>query len=387
MHHNNLEVKDNNSVFITVLFVAFLFSGQFRPLIGAISPLLALLPLVIPLFICFACFLYYCAFKHVSFSRELIQLNGIILFITSLLVLSATFTPSESHYLDKLGQWFILVFAFLFPQVVKLHRNAFIYGFCVASLGVFVVFWLSAKFSEFFVFLEPELLRHLSTLYLTAGNYLATAFILVFFLKRNFILLAGLFLLLLMTGARGPLIFLLICLFVWAFASGKIILRAKTVIALVAIVSSIVAAGVFFELAIFERLLLRFGTLFQDGGGSSISARFNYLNQAFSGIEQSPILGNGIGSFGFITTGVDYKEYPHNLLVEAWFDIGLVGMLAFFTFFLAGNYMSLTQKYWALFVIVNYFLLNSLKSSSYVDHRVMMAVMAFLMVQHRKKLF
>lgn len=377
---------EQGSIFVTLAFVFYLYSGHIRPLFGIISPILDLVPFLASLFVCFLCFIYTLFCKKVSFNRDFLVLNALVLFITALIFFSSTYTSSEQHYLQKIGQWFLLLFSFWFAQAVKLHRKTFIYSYCFGSLVVFLTFWVSAQFQEFLVFLDREKVRYFTTLYLGAATYIGTAIILVFFLQRNLLLLFGLMALLVMTGARGPLIFLILCFALWAFMSGKIVIRAKLILFMLCVGVSVFALGVYFELPIFERFIFRFGLLFEQGGGDSVMARVLYLKQAFDGIEHAPWLGNGVGSFGFLTTGVDFKEYPHNILLEAWYDLGILGLLAFTLLFIYVNVSAIHKKNWALFVLVNFFLFNALKSSSYVDHRVMMALLALLVVAHKDKL-
>ncbi len=381
------EEKEQASILATLIFLLFLFSGQIRPIVGFVMPSLSLLLLIVPIGICALYFMYSLFFKRVSLSHQFLVLNGTLLFITCLLIISALYTPSEKHYLEKFGQWIILLFAFIFPQVVKLHKNAFVYGFSFASFVVFLIFLASAQFAEIFIFLDKEALRQLSTFYLTAANYLSAAFILVFFIKRNYILLAIFTILILMTGARGPLVFLVVSMFMWGVITGKIIVKIKTVIVLMALLFVFVLVGLYLELSVFDRMIKRFGVILDGSMGDSISARFHFLEQAVQGIELSPVFGSGIGSFGINTTGFDTKEYPHNILVEAWYDMGILGLLSFLFLFLVLNFYAISKRNWGLFVFTNYFLMNALKSSSFVDHRVMMAVIAFLLVVDRKKYF
>jgi O-antigen ligase len=51
------------------------------------------------------------------------------------------------------------------------------------------------------------------------------------------------------------------------------------------------------------------------------------INHIFSSL-QIFFIGDGIGSFGLRHLNEDVRDYPHNLLLEVWFELGLVGLIA-----------------------------------------------------------
>lgn len=59
--------------------------------------------------------------------------------------------------------------------------------------------------------------------------------------------------------------------------------------------------------------------------GSSGDARVLRLRAGVAGFEASPLVGNGLGSFGDLW-GVNAMDHPHNVVVEVMYDGGLVGL-------------------------------------------------------------
>jgi O-antigen ligase len=142
---------------------------------------------------------------------------------------------------------------------------------------------------------------------------------------------------------------------------------------------------------LFANTLFRFTSLINDiiyGGGQDQSAdtRVLLIQDAFWGIVKSIdsfLFGYGIGSFGIITWGEDIRLYPHNMILEIWFELGLIGLMAFFIWIVyvltklrgqPNQYIS----YWLIF----YVFLNLMKSSSLVDIRTEFAFFALFAVQN-----
>jgi len=73
---------------------------------------------------------------------------------------------------------------------------------------------------------------------------------------------------------------------------------------------------VFFE----ERLL----NLISDStGGAAVSVRKSLINEAVFFIQEKPIVGIGLNSFPELS---DFNIYPHNLLVEVFVELGIIGI-------------------------------------------------------------
>ena len=79
-------------------------------------------------------------------------------------------------------------------------------------------------------------------------------------------------------------------------------------------------------LSIFKIGLYRFSEILspvQEGHHS----RFEYFSFAIEGIFDSVfsiLFGHGIGSFGYLFNGIDEKDFPHNIFLEAWFEMGIL---------------------------------------------------------------
>jgi hypothetical protein len=101
--------------------------------------------------------------------------------------------------------------------------------------------------------------------------------------------------------------------------------------------------------------------------------------------SKSIVLGYGLGSFSNEFSNEDKRLYPHNIILEIVFELGIIGILIMLGLVLANikifkNYLS---NFALLAVIVLFF--NAMKSSSIVDLRVLFALYA-ISIFHFKEL-
>jgi len=124
------------------------------------------------------------------------------------------------------------------------------------------------------------------------------------------------------SGSRGPVIGLVVGLLVLL---GLTLREAGTRsrVLLVAI-GGIVAAILVTQLVPGQDITRSFSFLFGSSGGLSSNGRFALWRQAWDAFLAHPILGIGTGGFGQIDP---VELYPHNLVLEAASELGLVGLV------------------------------------------------------------
>lgn len=61
----------------------------------------------------------------------------------------------------------------------------------------------------------------------------------------------------------------------------------------------------------------------------SASSRLLFYREAFSLILEAPILGHGVGTFGYIADYAGMDSYPHNMFLEILVNNGLLGLVLF----------------------------------------------------------
>nr|WP_298996102.1 O-antigen ligase family protein [uncultured Allomuricauda sp.] len=246
-------------------------------------------------------------------------------------------------------------------------------------------FWLIIPLSFWFIYRrsllwlpESDALTNpfyeLRIFYLNLGALVGVLLLWFFHLKKWLLFTLCLIALLGLT-ARGPLLFALLLIVLSTgrklFSNLKNFKLNKKKIAFVGSSGLVLISILFYYsssiyLVIYETLVFRLGGLFTSFDGS-IMGRFDRLGFAIENIFDSFfsfLFGHGIGSFGLMYNDKEIIDYPHNLFVESWFELGIIGLILSLIifispFFIKGKHIF---KIMALF-----FLLQGMKSYSLVS--------------------
>ncbi len=97
-----------------------------------------------------------------------------------------------------------------------------------------------------------------------------------------------------------------------------------------------------------------------DSSDASVTQRVELWSQALAIIAQNPFLGTGLGAYPFIVSPqADYRTpiYAHNIYLDIFAELGLLGFMTFFGSFLIAIYIFLRNKdslfsYFAIISIV-----------------------------------
>ena len=330
-------------------------------------------------------------------STKHLELIVVLMLFYLFMIISLGYSSSDGYALTKSINFGTVVLGFLFPLLAKkFNKDFFIYSL---TLLVFIISVIFLNFYISYINKDNIILLNMSqeeAVRLTVG-YLSIAIlngiiILYYFFKKNQIfwiqwsIIIVSFTFLVASGGRGPLLIVLLILGVYSFyqlllsfSSFKI---KKLILPIFAI--SIVIGGFFVAIytnsiesnnkvfKLFESSMERFTTLKDgQGGGKSAYSRILYTKFSIDKINQKPIFGYGIGSFGFEYNHIDEKDYPHNLFLEVWFELGIVPLVLILIFFYAiYQHISSVKCYWCM-AIYFYFFLNILKSDSLTDIRIL----------------
>jgi O-antigen ligase len=134
--------------------------------------------------------------------------------------------------------------------------------------------------------------------------------------------------------------------------------------------------------SLFVRSIDRFQLLYEyvlvnglENPGSSIGLRYKYwefiLQYQFADIK-SFLIGSGLGSFATVYSGIDFERYPHNIFLEVWFELGIVGLIIFvIIFWNAIKRIKAKTQNSVLGFLVFYEVLHLMKSHSLSDLRLL----------------
>lgn len=342
-----------------------------------------------------------------------LELIVILMLFYLFIIFSLGYSSSDGYSLTKSVNFGTVVLAFLFPLLTKnFNKDFFIHSL---TLFTFIISIIFLNFYISYINRDNLLLLSMSSeeaVKLTVG-YLSIAIlngilILYYFFKKNQIfwiqwsIVITAFIFLVASGGRGPLLIVLFILGVYLFYQlilSFVFFKIKKLILPIVVVSTLV--GGFFMLVstnsiesnsrvfkLFESSMERFATLKDtQGGGKSAYSRILYTKFSIDKINQQPILGYGIGSFGVEYNNIDEKDYPHNIFLEVWFELGIVPLILILLFFYAVyQHISSVRCYWCM-VIYFYFFLNILKSDSLIDIRMLGSFFGvFLLVKGTQKI-
>lgn len=152
--------------------------------------------------------------------------------------------------------------------------------------------------------------------------------------RRWVVVLAILFAVgLVLTQKRAHLLFVafaIVCLFANTGVRGKTL---KFLMALIVVFAAACMAATFIPgvSESFERLLGTFTTLESGDLEETTTGRTYLWGAAISGWLQSPLLGNGWGTFLYTWPGGNQSIYAHNELLQILHDTGVVGLALFLT--------------------------------------------------------
>lgn len=335
---------------------------------------------------------------------------GLLLIFYGWLIFTLFYTSSEEYSQTKTIYFALNVIAFAVPLVYGgLQVRKFIRWFTLLTLA------LSASLLPFqyFNLLDAagtgtvEAFEAIEGLYLSLSGYLGLLVVLFLTAKEpvwksklidwGYVLL--LLLLLMLLGARGPILFALFVFLLYYLYNLKVLRLAigqKTVQAII-----FTGLGIFVLMVLLiqfdatRSLLFRtFGRFFSliagvlTEGATDASSMVRLalyqdaINGIFDGLHET-LFGYGIGSFGIETFGEDIRLYPHNMILEIWFETGLIGLIIFSSWvvYLLTNTVKLPYRHISYWLLV-YFFLNLMKSSSLVDIRTEFAFFGLYIVQH-----
>ena len=366
-------------------------------------------------------------FLGVSTVVDLTLLFGVLMFCSSVFRLY----KSQTYFKLNKGNGFILLALLLFSFwlfVSTIYSPSAGYkwqkmvGYCTGLLSFFAIIFtplsvlrfsrlfllsllsITALFLFFFIALRASgtTNEYISSLYLMVGTYVGIAGLIGYYMRDSLFkehkylghMSLGLsFVIALILGGRGPVVFLVLTLFTslaYRFFTQKIKigvfrlspLRAALSLSSISFVFILVSAFVYQYFAAFkdllERSMYRFSLLFESGpnlaDNNSVETRVSYIDfsiETWLSSWRSFLFGEGFGSFGLIYSGVDQRLYPHNLFLEVSTEAGIIGIVLILLFLVsavlkAGLSHSSLFPIWPSF----FYFLNLMKSSSLADSRV-----------------
>ena len=383
--------KDKNYPILELLLISYVLSGYIKVFfityninLGIDITLLLALILVLKIVL----------FNKITIKK--IFYTPIMLFLVFYIwmIMTLTFSSSVEYLFNKIFLFLTNILAFVFPLFFfsKIEIKSLLNKFVLVStpLSIWFIFFILPN-----MYLN-EIYNSVSATYLIVSLYSGMNILMLLLLKvklfkNSYINLLFIILnivVLILSGGRGGLVlaFLVLTIFVFfklKLKQLKLILTSTSLIILSGfIIVNFISQTKYSEL--FERSIMRLELLTEfngfNSGGNSVEVRTEMISFSYEKIFHSPtslLFGYGIGSFSYEYTGIDGRGYPHNLVLEILFELGLIGLLIFLTF----SGVTLKHfKYTALSWIVFYLFLNSLKFIFFVDLRVLFFMFSLVLI-------
>jgi len=344
-----------------------------------------------------------------SISAKRVELILLLTLFYLFMIFSLGYTSSSSASLTKTINFGTMALAFYFPLLVKeFDIEKFVISvttLILISSVVFLNFYTSylARDEAMILSMGEDEARQMTALYLTI-SWLNGLLVLYYFFQQNqaswirWSVLSITFVFLISAGGRGPLIFTVMILGIYFFYQifqTLFSFKLNRLVLPVIILISITASTIFIisntdiakhnkSLKLVDNTIARLmGLVNEEGGGASAHSRIVNAKFSMQKIDKSPFWGYGVGSFGYEKSNIDQLDYPHNIFLEVWFELGYIPLLIFlFIFYQVYRHINPKECSWCL-ALYFYFLLNLLKSSSLIDIRMMLGFYAiFVTIEH-----
>lgn len=389
-------MKATSSQYQTLIFCLFIISGNIKFIFTYYE-----FPVDITLL--FAIFITLDIVYNLLTSYEYLKITAnqliwlaLFLIFYSLFFFSLLYTESDEYSYKKTFYFLLSLLAFIYPIFIKklnlkLFARIIIFTAVPASVWFIMVkhlYWSGYKDVIGLEF-EPLLGAYLSL-------SMCIAFLIFFYTEKNNLkAVLGLIPLLLALGSRGSLLFVIIIIILF---KSKVLLRriinpkfkrklSLTNLALIAIIFPVLFN---FRNKIIEGFkfgLLRFESFLHFQQDNSSNERLEYFEFTINGIFESTnsmFCGHGIGSFGILFSGEESRHIPHNIFLEAWFELGILATICLA--FIMVIPLTLPYKNLIIKMMAVFFLLEGMKSGGFDEMRFTFGIYGILCFIDAKKI-
>lgn len=284
-------------------------------------------------------------------------------------IFTTSYTMSESYYVNKLLSLFAVIFGFSYVLAVRrkllVERVVMWHHVYVLFLVMMYLPIILQEGSLNSIIFNVESSTGLSD-YLSSVNYICISLIAIYYSKNVYIFLLtflGVAPVLFYLGGRGDLLFLILILL------PSLLKELRVLIPLL--------GSAFFLNMAFENFLLfkRIESIF-TGTDQSLMNRLYLFDRALEIVQFRPILGVGFGGFGNYVYGDDRRSYAHNLFLESWSELGIIGFFLICVLVVMGFKTLRDEK--IISALILFIFLGLLKSSTWVDSKYLLVFIGFV---------
>ncbi|OCL85612.1 O-antigen polymerase [Arcobacter porcinus] len=344
-------------------------------------------------------------FDGIKLSFKLIFICMILFLFYGWMIFSSIYTSSENYWLEKNILFITNIIAFLFPFILGKYFNVCIFfKYFIIITSILNIFFMQYIFPYIYQNLE---FYSVGGSYLFVSLYSGINIILLCIFKINFkykyltyFIISVNFYTLFTSGGRAGIIFTSILLiFYYLLKIKNFYLFKFTKIDLVkTMIFTFLTTFIVILFYLYnnssdklqtiertgDRLILLLDS-FSNKSDDSMNERYKLISfsidEIFSSLD-SFLFGKGIGSFSIEYNGDDGRNYPHNIILEILFELGMIGMIIFFIFYFS-IIKNIRQNIY--FFLIVYITLHILKSSGLTDLRLFFAILSIAILDSYNK--
>ncbi|MDM1412156.1 O-antigen ligase family protein [Myroides odoratimimus] len=350
---------------------------------GLIKPTLMLVGINLPFDYVYICLIIIIIFiikkipnafsKEAIFDRSYGRVVTIFIIFNLFAIITGAYSLSSEYFLVKviylIQNLLVMFLTFVINResLIKVFKNII---YIILVCGVLFILFYNKQYQNYAL---GDISKEDSglELYLTLGLMAGLGFLVCYYLnnsiKHRKKLLFALALILLISSARGPIVFTFLFLFFYFIIQKKL----KTIfkVGLFAFLLIFLVFEFFPENVYVSRFESRFSMFLNSAPSESqaFNVRENLFSEAKNMISNKPILGYGLGSFGIYSTGKDIRSYPHNFIYELFSELGIIGLGVFMFFLIMACIYLVKRKEYLLVIIICYLLFNFLKGHSIIE--------------------
>ena len=411
-------IKLLKKIDIEFYLILFLLSGMFKSLLFSICGNNIKLPLTIIFGILLILMIYIKDIYNLKRLKEEYKSFIFLLLFFVWSLFSISYSSSENYVWYKLlglGTNFLAFFGVLIMKEISLKRFTIYFSYITYFFSLIFFVINPNSISKNFIFHEYFNEIYIQGWYLVLGQFLIVNMILIFSFSEKKKIIYNLlisFNIICLLGGRFPIVLALIVFFIISiyliqkkYLTKKLLMQFFKSLTIIILINSFLNISSKTYRSLLLRSVYRFEVLsfsFHDVNflndkenyqeslnqeNNSFNKRLEYLLFSKTKIfenKSSLILGYGLGSFSNEYDQTDRRLYPHNIIVEIVFELGLIGLLLALAF-LISNSSSYKGFFTNLaFLAALTLLINSMKSSSIVDLRLLFALLAIAIFQFNK---
>ena len=411
-------IKLLKKIDIEFYLILFLLSGMFKNLLFSIYGNNIKIPLTIIFGILLILMIYIKdIYKLKRLKEEYKSFIFLLLFFVWSLF-SISYSSSENYVWYKLlglGTNFLAFFGVLIMKEISLKRFTIYFSYFTYFFSLIFFVINPNSISKNFIFHEYFNEIYIQGWYLVLGQFLIVNMLLIFSFSEKKKIIYNLLIslnIICLLGGRFPIVLALLVFFIISiylikkkYLNKKLLMQFFKSLTIIILINSVLNLSSKTYRSLLLRSVYRFEVLsssFNDLNflndqenyqeslnqeNNSFNKRLEYLLFSKTKIfenKSSLILGYGLGSFSNEYDQTDRRLYPHNIIVEMVFELGLIGLLLALAF-LISNSSSYKGFFTNLALLAALTLLiNSMKSSSIVDLRLLFALLAISIFHFNK---